>query len=307
MSHSAPRWLRSASRALWLVLAVAVTLVLAPAAGAATVSMTGSDPVDASGNPKLDLTSGTVTYDSTAGKLTIKAQTVASNAGLVPADVFIIVGKSAGGKCEPNADVSPVVAFLLVARAESSLTKWFVTGTETPGEATVTRSGTTMSVTTGTDSRLKNLPLDCAQLQTKTVSGEDPLDVDFMNVFVGGGGGGPDKDEDGVADGSDKCPTVAGAGRDGCATISAKLAVRLGAKRVAIDKLVLRTGSACPVKAKVTVKSGKKTVGTGVISVTSHGKYCRAYGVVKLKKSVKKAKITVKGTGMGSIGATRKR
>lgn len=294
---------------LWLTLLATVGLTLiAPAAGAAVITMTGTDPADVK-DAKFDLTAGKVVYDSSAGKVSVSAQTVASSSGVTPMDVFVLVGRTVDGACVPDSTVSSVLVISLLWRNGLDFTRWALAGSAEPGNAPAARTGTSITTTAGPADALKNQPFDCAQILTKTVDAqEQSIDVDAVVVSVSGGvAGGPDKDRDGVTDASDKCPTVPGGDRYGCLTIPAKLAVRLGAKRVAIDKLVLRTGAACPVKAKVTVKSGKKTLGSGVISVTSHGSYCRAYGVVKLKKSAKKAKITVKGTGMGSIAATRKR
>lgn len=306
MSHSLPsRQLLRAGRTTLLAFLVGCFLVAAPSAGAATVSLSGTDPTDAK-NPKIDLTSATIAYDSTTGKATVDLKTIESNAGFVGFDVYVVLTQASGGKCEPQPEVSTLFGITLTWQAALQQTQWFVSTAEQPGTAVVTRSGTTLTATAGPDDNLKNLKMDCAFIQTNVTDATDTADVDFMTIFAPGAGGG-DKDKDGVPDATDKCPTVPGGDRYGCLTIPAKQAVRLGAKRVAIDKMVARTGDACPVKAKATVKSGRKTVGSGVISVTSHGSFCRVAGVVKLKKSAKKVKISVKATGMGSIGATRTR
>ena len=306
MSHSLPsRQLLRAARTTCLALLAGCFFLLAPSALGATLTLAGTDPTDAK-NPKIDLTSAKVSYDPAAGKATVALQTIESNATFVGFDVYVVLTQAAGGKCEPQPDVSTLFAFSLSWKPELTQTKWFVNTSEQPGEAATQRTGTTLTTSAGPSDSLKNLKLDCALVQMNTADAGDAVDVDFMTIFAPGAGG-ADKDKDGVPDSSDKCPTVAGGDRYGCLTISAKQAVRLGAKRVAIDKMVARTGNACPVKANVAVKSGKKKVGSGVVSVTSHGSFCRVYGVVKLKKSVKKAKITVKATGMGSIAASRTR
>lgn len=311
MSHSLPsRQLLRAGRAIWLaLLATASFALVVPTAGAAVITMTGTDPVDVK-DPKFDLTAGKLVYDSSAGKVTVSAQTVASSAGVVPMDVFVLVGRTADGACVPDSGASSVLAITLLWHKGIDFTKWtLVDSGQPPGDAASTRTGTSITTSAGPADILKDKPFDCAQILTKTLDeNEQTVDVDAVVVSTtGSAASGPDKDRDGVTDAADKCPTVPGGDRYGCLTIPAKLAVRLGAKRVAIDKLVPRTGSTCPIKAKVTVKSGRKTLGKGVISVTSHGSFCRAYGVVKLKKTAKKAKITVKATGMGSISASRKR
>lgn len=316
MSLSALRRPGRGWRALLLAVAATCTVLGVPTANAATITLSGTDPVETE-TPKFDLISAKAVYDNTAGKVSVTVQTAAPNAGVIPFAVFVVLGKAVDGKCEPDGEKSPVVLVAMSWESDIEATNWIVTGATSASPAPTTRSGATVTSTAGPASNLRNLPLDCAQVLTKTSGpgadgGTEAIDVDDMSISTAGGASPifttePDKDKDGVADRLDKCPTEPGAAANGCATLPAKLAVRLGAKRVAIDKLVARTAKVCPVKAKVTVKVGKKTIGSGVISVTTHGSFCRAYGVVKLKKSAKKAKITVKATGMGTISASRKR
>ncbi len=317
-------------RALWsVVLGLAALVVLTQPAHAGSITLTGSSPVDASLAPPRDLTSGKMAYDAAAGRITLSVQTVESNAGVKPTMVYALLAQTTqAGQCIPadSEDGPPVALISLSWIPEGDAQKWVLNSPITVGDVDVTRSGSSLTATAKEDV-LANLTFDCAQVQTWTqIPGADgsPEDVavDVMNIFTPEAllkvvpppvvTTEPDKDKDGVPDAKDKCPTVPGAKADGCLTISAKLAIRLGAKRVAIDKIVARTsGNVCPLKAsvKVTMKKGKKnvTIGKGVVSVSTHGSYCRAYGVVKLKKTAKVAKITVKAKGMGSIAATRKR
>ncbi|MBJ7470481.1 MAG: hypothetical protein JHD16_04235 [Solirubrobacteraceae bacterium] len=328
MSHSTSRPLSlRALRVLWSLAVALVSLaVLAGPASAAITTMSGTDPIDAS-TPPLDLTAGKVVYDSTAGKATLTVETAAPTAGASPALVYALLGRESAGQCLPDAEAASVLFFSLSYTGEGDFTKWVATPDVSLNDAATTRSGTTITSTAGPSSTLRSLGFTCAQIQTRTqvpneaAGAPDDVDVDQMNVFVAAGGNTPnsgavpppvftdqpDKDKDGVPDTKDACPAEPGAAANGCLTIPARLAVRLGAKRVVIDKLVSRTGAACPIKAKVKVVSKKKTIGSGVVSVSAHGSYCRAYGVVRLKKTAKVAKITVTAAGMGSIGATRRR
>ncbi len=305
---------------------LALALVAQPAQ-AASISLSGTDPADVAQAP-LDVTSGKLSYDASAGKITLTVQTVESNASTRPAMVYALLAQTTrSGQCVPSEaeDAPPAVLLSMAWVAEGDGLKWVLTSPVTVGDIDVTRSGSTLSTTAGPDAALKNLDFDCAQVQTKTqVPGADntpdDVDVDAMNLFTAATQpvpppvttDQPDKDKDGVPDTKDACATVPGAAANGCPTASTALAIRLGAKRVVIDKLVARTsGTVCPLKATVTVtvKKGKKnvTIGKGVVAVSTHGSFCRAYGVVKLKKSAKVAKITVKASGMGAIAATRKR
>lgn len=312
-----------------MLLGVIAVAVLAQPANAGSVTLAGSDPVDVSTAP-LDITSAKLVYDASAGKVTLTVQTAAPAQDFRPALFYALLGQtSQAGQCVPKENTAAVLISMIWGLEGDGL-RWVLINPADPENPVVQEVETqrTGATTTGiaSASALKNFDFDCAQIQTKTQVANtaegvpDDIDVDVMNVFPTSGDvvpppvftDQPDKDKDGIPDTKDKCPAEPGAKADGCVTISAKLAIRLGAKRVAIDKLVARTsGTVCPLKATVTVttKKGKKNVsiGKGVVSVSTHGSFCRAYGVVKLKKSAKVAKITVKAKGMGSIAATRKR
>ncbi len=68
----------------------------------------------------------------------------------------------------------------------------------------------------------------------------------------------PDTDLDGVPNVADACPTVAGSRANGCLNLPATMALRLGAKRVAVDMMVKRTGSACPASVKLVATSSAR-------------------------------------------------
>ncbi len=325
MSHSAPgRNLLRTLKALCSVALGFLTLALF-AQSASAVTLTGSDPVDAS-TAGLDLVNAKLDFDPAAGTSTLTVQTAAASASVMPASFYALLGKAEGGQCVATGEGAGVLVFLMIWTPEGEGLQWILSDPLAYGNLTVQRDGTSITASIAADAGLQGLGFDCAQVQSKApVVGADgvleDVDADAMNLFVGGATNlvAPvkfeipvvtDGDQDGVADAKDKCPTEAGGATNGCLTIPDRLSVRLGSKRVAIDKMVTRTGAACPLKAKVKVTLKKKVLGTGVVSVSSHGGFCRAYGVVKLKKTVKaktSVKITVTAAGMGSIAATRKR
>ena len=311
-------------RSLWSV-ALGFLALAAFAQPASAVTVTGSDPVDTS-TPGLDLVNASLKYDPAAGSSSLTVQTVAPSTGVVPATVYVLLGKASNGQCLASGESVGVLVYSMIWTPDGDGLLWILSDPLAYGAIDVTRSGTTINASIAASDSLKGLDFDCAQVQTKAQVkdadgvGQD-LDIDAMNLFVGGATNEvapvkfeipqvTDADHDGIQDNKDKCPTEVGGAANGCLTIPDRLAIRLGSKRVAIDKMVARSGATCPLKAKVTVTLKKKTIGTGVVSVSTHGNFCRAYGVVKLKKTVKaktSVKIVVKATGMGSISATRKR
>lgn len=116
-----------------------------------------------------------------------------------------------------------------------------------------------------------------------------------------------DTDGDGIHDGIDSCPAVAGPATNGCQVTAMAQSLRLGTKRVVVDRMLDRTGEKCPAKVIVVVTLKGKRLARRAVGVTGHGRFCRAIGVVKLKKRVSKARVVIAGTGVGSIAATIKR
>lgn len=325
MSHSAPgRITLRTLKSLWSV-ALGFLALAAFAQPASAITVTGSDPVDTS-TPGLDLVNAKLDFDPGAGTSSLTLQTVAPSTGVVPSSFYVLLGKAAGGQCVATGEDAGVLVYLMIWTAEGQGLQWILSNPLAYGNVDVQRTGTTITASIAADSNLQGKDFDCAQVQSNSQALDaegvtQDVNVDLMNLFVGGATNEvppvkfeipviTDQDQDGVPDAKDKCPAAPGGATNGCLTIADRLAIRLGSKRVAIDKMVAKTGAACPLKAKVTVTLKKKTIGTGVVSVSTHGNFCRAYGVVKLKKTVKaktSVKIVVKGTGMGAIAATRKR
>lgn len=113
-----------------------------------------------------------------------------------------------------------------------------------------------------------------------------------------------DADGDGVHDGIDKCPKVPGAALNGCENVPLATSIKLGTKRVVIDRLLATTAGTCPKTVKVVVKLSGKTLGKQNVGTLKKGRFCHVQAVVTLKKKVKKARVTIAGTGVTSVGAT---
>lgn len=113
-----------------------------------------------------------------------------------------------------------------------------------------------------------------------------------------------DGDGDGVHDGIDKCPTVPGAASTGCETLPLAKSIKLGTKRVVIDRLLATSAGTCPAAVKVVVKLSGKTYGKSNVGTLKKGRYCHVQAVLTLKKKIKKARVTITGVGVVSVGAT---
>lgn len=117
----------------------------------------------------------------------------------------------------------------------------------------------------------------------------------------------PDGDRDGTPDSRDACPTVPGAAKNGCATMKPADEIRLGAKRVVVDRLVPRTAAGCPARVRIKVLAKGRTIGSTVVAVDQYGSFCRVAGIVKLKKRVSRVRVTAKAAGMGSTAKSVRR
>lgn len=113
-----------------------------------------------------------------------------------------------------------------------------------------------------------------------------------------------DADGDGVHDAADKCPKVPGAAQSGCETVPVAASIKLGTKRLVIDRLLASTAGVCPRTVKVVAKLSGKTLGKQAVGTIKKGSFCHVQAVVKLKKKVKKARVTVTGVGVTSVAAT---
>jgi hypothetical protein len=305
-----PHILRPARLAL---AALALAIPAAPAS-AGTVSIKLSDPAaDSTGGSTTELSGATIVQDTTKG--TITATVAFGAAPKAGASVAIGLGKTKSGACSIGTEGDGSLVFLLVLDAPPT-GLWALDGDPTPHTITPSLSGTTLKVTSGAASSLKKFSWDCANVAIQTAGeGEGDAVGDSM-AGSGTGAGGPqvvvltdkpDGDKDGVPDVADACPAVAGSSANGCLELAEKLALRLGAKRIAVNMMVPRTGASCAAVAKATVKQGSKTLGKGTLAVGVHGSFCHISGAVKIKKHGKKVKVKIAGSGFKTISKTIKK
>ncbi len=138
--------------------------------------------------------------------------------------------------------------------------------------------------------------------------GYAPEVVETPNAVVDPGNGKPapilDADGDGVHDGVDVCPKQAGAATNGCETAPLAKSIRLGTKRVVIDRLLTATSETCPKTVKIAVTLKGKSVGRQTVGTIKKGKFCHVSTVVPLKKRVAKARVVIGGAGVTSVAAS---
>jgi hypothetical protein len=296
-----------------LLAAFALALPAAPAS-AATVSIKISDPAgDSNGGTGTELSGATIVQDTTKG--TVSATVTFGAAPRAGSSLAIGIGKLKNGACSVGTEGDGSMVFLVVLDSPPN-GLWVLDGDTVPHPVTPSLAGTTLKVASGTASSLKKLNWDCANVSIQA-AGDNEGDVVGDSAGASGTGSGgvqvvvltdkPDGDKDGVPDVADACPTVAGSTANGCLSIAAKLALRLGAKRVAVDMLVPRTGATCASTAKATVKDGSKTVGKGALEVGVHGSFCHISGVIKTKKHGKKVKVKIAGSGFKTISTSLKK
>ncbi|MBJ7470482.1 MAG: hypothetical protein JHD16_04240 [Solirubrobacteraceae bacterium] len=116
-----------------------------------------------------------------------------------------------------------------------------------------------------------------------------------------------DADRDGVRDGIDKCPQAAGAATNGCEAVPLASSIKLGTKRVVVNRLLESTSGACPKTVKIVVKVGRKTLAKQAAGTITKGKYCHVVTVVPLKKRASKARVAITGTGIVSVAENVKK
>lgn len=200
-------------------------------------------------------------------------------------------------------------------------------GSSTPIKGPVTRTpaGDTVSLTTEASSYFSARGWDCALVSVEVLDSVGrTVVVDEAEAFAPDEAPTPtvpaaptpignatavayDTDFDGIPDVSDSCPKVAGAGINGCPSVPDARSVVLGTKRVVFDRLLPLAAAKCPAAVKATAVLGGKTVGKGLIGVLPHGKFCQVKGVLKLKKKIAKARVTVAGSGVAKFAITIKR
>ncbi len=113
-----------------------------------------------------------------------------------------------------------------------------------------------------------------------------------------------DADNDGVHDGVDKCPNQPGASTAGCETVPLAKSIKLGTKRVVVDRLLPTTGGSCPATVKVVVTLKRKSLARQKAGTIPKGRFCHVLAVVPLKKKVAKARVVISGAGVASAAAT---
>ncbi len=298
-----------------LALAALALAISAAPASAATVSIKLSDPAaDSTGGATTELSGATIVQDTTKG--TVSATVTFASAPRPEASLAIGLGKQKNGTCAIGTEGDGSMVFLIVLSSPPSGV-WALDGESAPQSVTPSLSGTTLKVSTNAASGLKKLSWNCANVAVQAAGeGENAEAVGDSMTATGTGSGSPqtvvltdkpDGDKDGVPDVADACPTVAGSTANGCLSIAEKLALRLGAKRIAVDMLVPRTGASCAATAKVTIKEGRKTLGKGTLDVGVHGAFCHISGAVKIKKHGKKVKVKIAGSGFKTISASLKK
>ncbi|MEH3053271.1 MAG: hypothetical protein PGN13_04575 [Patulibacter minatonensis] len=112
-----------------------------------------------------------------------------------------------------------------------------------------------------------------------------------------------DSDGDGVPDASDSCRNEPGPAPTGCpakkgpATTTPVVAVmRLGARKIALDRTIPKAAlnATCPAKAKVVVTQNRKRLGAVKLATVDAGANgCRLKGAVKIKRYKKKKSLVV--------------
>ncbi|MEH3053272.1 MAG: hypothetical protein PGN13_04580 [Patulibacter minatonensis] len=300
-------------RALIAIAAASASLGFgAASASAASVALKITDPAgDSTAGSALDITSATLTQDTTKG--TVSAVVNFAAAPSKTAVIAIGLGKTVNGECSIGQENDGSLTFLVLLESNTAI--WASQASQNPNSVTPVVTGSSFKVATAANSTLKKFAWNCGlvSIQQPTESGDSVGDT-ATGSGTGAGGGQvvvltdkPDGDKDGVPDVADACPTVAGSSANGCLSIAAKLAYRLGAKRVAVDVLVKRTGTTCKPVAKAAVKDGKKTIGKANLDVGVHGAFCHISGDVKIKKHGKKVKLTISGTGFKKISKTVKK
>jgi hypothetical protein len=304
--------------------------VAAPAAHATVFNYAFTDPSgDAKGSKPYDLVSGTMTFDNVSGALTINATTVASNDGKAGSINFVF-SQYVGGVCQfANADPATTIIAALAyspdAPSGGAQPVW-AAGDEF-GTPKLARSGNSLTLS-ATDAKMAGPSPSCVYVVTLEpgVSDDDagtPSDEATALPTTSDTGGGkvtkpgdsvatppppvltdqPDADHDGVPDTTDSCRSIPGAKANGCPSMPKALELRLGAKRVVVDRLVsiIAPATGCPASVVVSVTAIGKTIGKGSVSVSQHGNFCRIFGVVRLKRHVSRVRIVMKHPGLQGI------
>lgn len=303
-------------------------IATSPAAAAVTNTPIETSATDRTGDakapagPEADITGFAVTQDRAARR--VRGTVTFAGAATMPGvyKVRIALGRPVDGE---RCQVDGVAGVVNIRAAYGATAGEYVvtTMTDVRGPVAVSWNGATMTFETS-DGPFDGYGYRCVGVGVERItSGEEtdvanPVDivVGFAppepelkpDVPVDPGKGVPapilDADGDGVHDGIDKCPAVPGAAMNGCESMPVAKSFRLGTKRLVVDRLLATTAGTCPKTVKVVAVLGGKTVGRQPLGTMTKGKFCHVQGVVKLKKRVKKARVTISGVGVVSVAAT---
>lgn len=294
-------------------LGITTAALMAPAADAATVVLKVPDAAGDVANPALDVVGATITQDTGTGAVT--ASIVTSAAPKLSGSILgVALGTASGSTCQTGASENDGLFQFLVTLGSPPSGAWLVRGDTAGHPISPSVTGTGIVATSGPTAAGKKITWNCAtvslQAQTDGETVGDTASAIGAKTIAGTGAyvttDLPDTDQDGVPNVADACPTVAGSRADGCLSLAANLALRLGAKRVAVDAMVKRTGATCPASVKVAVSASGKSVGKGTLTVGTHGAYCHLSGAVRTKRHAKKAKVKLTGKGIKTISRTLK-
>lgn len=336
---------QTSRRLLAAIAALLGVMAFAAPADAAIVSFSVTDPKgDNKSVGAHDITAAEATYDPATGSFTATLTTAAPFEG-ANGLIQIIVGTASNGICDyadaesttrlPNAQIGAVKI------PDFPLTPfWGFPSKDVESTAPDFKAnGNKLTFATPADTQLKDLPLDCIYAETRydANDGSGGAIADSVTTLAAKGGttppvkgedtppatGGdtspnrpptkltttdPDGDKDGTPDSTDLCPKAPGALANGCPATMPASEIRLGAKRVVVDRLVPLVAAACPTTVTITVTSKGKTLGKAKFTVDQFGSFCRVKGIVKLKKrSPKKVRVVAKATGMGGTAKSVKR
>lgn len=302
---------RFALRALALG-GLAAALSVAPA-DAATVVLKVTDGSGDVANPALDLLGATITQDTGTGAVTASVVTAAAPTA-TGSILGVALGTTSGSTCNTGAADNEGLFQFLVTLGSPPSGAWLVKGDTTGHPISPSVTGTGIVATSGPTAAGKKVKWTCAtislQVQADGATVGDAASAVGAKTLPGAGAyvttDLPDTDLDGVPNVADACPTVAGSRANGCLNLPATMALRLGAKRVVVDMMVKRTGSACPASVKLVATSSGKTVGKGSLTVGTHGSYCHLAGAVRTKRHAKRAKVKLSGSGIAKISRTLK-
>lgn len=274
---------------------------------------------------EFDIVSATVVQDRAEGVFRASVTFAGPSTGM-PAQLHVALGIKRFDECQNDVTI-PGVAHIFSPMNAPTAAYSISSSTPIGGAATKSVSGATVTVATASAPAIFSARgWDCAVVTTELVDPEDkfssPQIVDeafaFADPEVRNPGvvappplnGTPvvlDADRDGVADAADQCPQVAGARVNGCPTASDARSLRLGAKRLVIDRLIPRTAARCPGAVRVKVTGSGRTLASKKVGVVQHGDFCHADVQVRFKKRASRARVVISGSGIKTVRVALRR